>query len=165
MSDLKIRKFPDLILRKKASRVAKVGENERRMLSEMAKAMYLNQGVGLAAVQVGIDKQLAVIDIGTGLINMINPVIVSRKGSEAQEEGCLSVPGACVKVKRAKTVAVDFLNEDGEFRQIKADGLLARAIQHEVDHLAGTLIIDHLNPVKKMLIRRRLKKLDKTPDM
>ena len=113
----------------------------------MAKLMYLSQGVGLAAQQVGIDKQLAVIDIGNGLIKFINPVIIKRQGIDLLEEGCLSVPGVSIKVKRAKSVTVHFLDEEGSVQQLHADGLLARALQHELDHLAGVLIIDYVNPV------------------
>ncbi|MCX5678187.1 MAG: peptide deformylase [Candidatus Omnitrophica bacterium] len=156
MQDLKIRKFPESILRKKAAKVGKVTEDERSILSEMADVMYLSQGVGLAAVQVGIDKQLAVIDIGEGLIKLVNPVIVKKDGIEAQEEGCLSCPGLTVKIKRAKKVVVNFLNENGDFIELKAEGLLARAVQHELDHLLGKLIIDYLSPVKKLLARKKL---------
>lgn len=158
MPDLKIKIFPEDILRKKAKRIASVTANEKRELTEMAKAMYLSGGVGLAAVQVGIDKQLAVIDVGGGLIKMVNPSIVKNSGKEAAEEGCLSVPGATVKVRRAKSVVVNYLTENGEVTQIKAEGLLARAIQHEIDHLSGRLIIDHANPIKKMLVRNKLLK-------
>ena len=121
----------------------------------MALSMYLSQGVGLAAVQVGIDKQLAVVDTGEGLIKMINPTIIKREGLETQEEGCLSVPGACVKVKRAKKIVVSFLNEQGEVTELRAEGLLSRAIQHEIDHLSGTVIVDYLHPLKKLLLKRR----------
>ena len=158
MSDLKIIIFPDSILRKKANKILGIGDTEKEELCGMAKVMYLARGVGLAAVQVGIDKQLAVIDIGDGLIRMANPVIVKKEGSQTQEEGCLSVPEIGVKVKRAKSVVVNYLNEKGQTIQLRASGLLARAIQHEIDHLCGTLIIDYTNPIKKMIIRRRLSK-------
>ncbi len=161
MTDPEITRFPSSILRKKATKIAKVGDSEREMLSMMAKAMYLNQGVGLAAVQVGIDKQLAVVDVGDGLIKLINPAILKREGSEIQEEGCLSVPGARVKVKRAKKIVVSFLNENGEIKQVKAENLLARAIQHELDHLSGTLIIDYLNPIKKIFLRKKFSSIKK----
>lgn len=157
MNELTIKKFPDPVLRKKASKIIKITKHEKDMLVEMAKIMYLAQGVGLAALQVGINKQLAVIDVGTGLIKLVNPVIVKKTGSEILEEGCLSVPGICVKIKRAKSVVVNFLDEEGAAQQIKADGLLARAIQHELDHLAGILIVDHLNPIKKILLKRKLR--------
>jgi peptide deformylase len=158
MPELVIKKFPDPFLRKKASKVPKVTSCERDILAEMAKLMYLSQGVGLAAIQVGVNKQLVVIDVGSGLINFINPVIVKRDGRESLEEGCLSVPGINVKIRRSKTIMAHFLDEYGNARQMHADGLLARAIQHEMDHLAGTLIIDYVNPVKKILLRRALTK-------
>lgn len=117
--------------------------------------MYISKGVGLAATQVGVDKRIAVIDVGEGLLNIINPVIVKAIGSEIEEEGCLSVPDTIVKVKRAKTVAVNFMDEAGQARQLKASGLLARAIQHEIDHMEGRLIIDYLSPIKKILIKTK----------
>ena len=149
--------FPEPMLRKKARKVEKVRERERAMLDDMASAMYLSQGVGLAAVQVGIDSQLAVIDTSTGLIKMVNPVIVKASGSQSQEEGCLSCHGASVKVKRSSKVVVSYLDENGEMAELRADGLLARAVQHEIDHLRGKLIIDYLGPLKKMLFGRRRK--------
>ena len=156
MQELAIKKFPDPFLRKKASKVLKVTSCEKDILAEMAKAMYLSQGVGLAAIQVGISKQLVVIDVGNGLVKLINPVIVKKVGKEALDEGCLSVPGINVKIKRSKTITAHFLDEDGNAQKLHADGLLARAIQHELDHLAGVLIIDYVNPVKKMILRRTL---------
>ena len=158
MPELMIKKFPDPFLRKKASKVLKVTAQEKEILSEMARVMYLSQGVGLAALQVGINKQLAVIDVGNGLFKLVNPVIIKREGREVLEEGCLSVPGINVKVGRAKSVTVNFMDEDGNVRQFHADGLLARALQHELDHLAGILIVDYLNPVKKILLKRALGK-------
>jgi peptide deformylase len=158
MAELRVVKFPDSILRKKARKVGKVTAAERSMLADMARAMYLSQGVGLAAVQVGIDRQLAVVDTGNGLIKMMNPIIVKKEGVDSQEEGCLSCPGECVKVKRAKKITVSYLTEDGEVAELKADGLLARAIQHEIDHLNGTLIIDHLSPIKKLLLKAKKQK-------
>lgn len=151
MPELSLTRFPESILRKTAAKVSAVTAAERRMLDDMAKAMYVSQGVGLAAVQVGIDKQLAVVDTGSGLIKMINPVIVKKEGSQTQDEGCLSVPGACVAVKRSQKIIVSYLTEDGDVAELKAEGLLARAIQHEIDHLHGTLIIDYLNPIEKLL--------------
>lgn len=148
--------LPNSGLRKKTAKVLKISDLELGILDEMAKTMYLKGGVGLAACQVGIDKQLAVIDIGDGLIKLINPVIVKKEGCETQEEGCLSIPEAVVKVKRAKKIVVEYLNEEGEALKITAQGLLARVIQHEVDHLSGRLIIDYLSPIKKLFFSNRL---------
>lgn len=151
MAGLRVVKYPQKILRKAAEPILKVTDEERRMLDEMAKMMYLSQGVGLAAVQVGIDKRLAVVDTGNGLIKMVNPSVVRSEGYESQEEGCLSVPGASVKVKRAKKVVVSYMDEQGRVVELKAEGLLARAIQHEIDHLQGRLIIDYMGPVKRII--------------
>lgn len=148
--------LPNTCLRKKAAKVLKISDEEKRILDEMTKTMYLNGGVGLAAVQVGIDKQLVVIDIGEGLMKLINPVIIKKEGCEIQEEGCLSVPETAVKVKRAKKIVVDYLNEEGDASRLDAQGLLARVIQHEVDHLLGRLIVDYLSPIKKLFRFKRL---------
>jgi peptide deformylase len=155
MSLSNIKTYPAPILRKTAKKVESVTREERALLEDMAKIMYVSQGVGLAAVQIGIDKQLAVIDVGEGLVKFINPIIIKKDGCETQEEGCLSVPNTYVKVKRAKNVVLNYLDENGEARQIKAAGLFARAIQHEVDHLSGRLIIDYLNPIKRLFVRKR----------
>ena len=158
MQELVIRKFPDPVLRIKAAKVSGVTACEKEILSEMARIMYLARGVGLAASQVGIDKQLAVIDVGSGLIKLVNPVIVKRSGWTVLEEGCLSVTDVSIKVRRSKFVTVNFLDEEGCARQVRAGELLARAVQHELDHLSGILIVDHLNPVKKMFLKRKLKR-------
>lgn len=155
MQEYNIRTFPSEILRKKAQTVKKVTDKERSILESMARTMYLSGGVGLAAVQVGIDMQLAVIDIGDGLIKLINPCITKKDGSQKCEEGCLSVPGTVVNVRRARRVIVSFLDESGCARSLKAEGLLARAVQHELDHLRGKLIIDYLDPIRKVIARRR----------
>jgi len=155
MPNLRIRIFPDPALRLKAERVRDLGAAEQKDLNDMASAMYMNSGVGLAATQVGILKQLVVIDIGEGLIKLVNPVLTKEAGTETGEEGCLSVPGECVGIKRAKKVVVDFIDESGLRSHIKAEGLLARALQHEIDHLHGKLIVDYLSPVRKLLARAR----------
>lgn len=155
MAKLRIRIFPDPDLRVKADRVGSVGRAERELLSDMAQTMYLSQGVGLAATQVGVFKRLVVIDVGEGLLKMVNPAITKKEGTQISEEGCLSVPGECIKIKRARTVVVNFINEDGEPSRIKGEGLLAKAVQHELDHLAGKLIVDYLNPIKKLLLRNK----------
>ena len=149
-----IRKFPDPILRKKAAGVDKVGDAEKSLLSEMAKTMYLASGVGLAAGQVGVDKQIAVIDVGNGLIQLINPVILKREGLVVEEEGCLSVPNTTVKVRRARKVVVAFLKEKGEASRLSAEGLFARAMQHEIDHLKGKIILDYMSPIKRLFLKR-----------
>lgn len=156
MQELRLVKFPDPVLRKKAAIVDKVTSRERSILEEMANIMYLSQGVGLAANQVGIGMQLVVIDVGEGLLKMINPAISRKQGSESQEEGCLSCPGLSVKIKRAGRITVSYLDEEGNEAEIGASGLLARAVQHELDHLSGRLIIDYLGPLKKLMAGKKL---------
>jgi len=150
MSQMEIKRFPDPLLRRKGEDVKSIGNDEKRVLFDMAETMYLKGGVGLAAVQVGIHKNMVVIDIGDGLRKMVNPVILKKEGSVTQEEGCLSVPDKCINIKRSKKVVIDYLNEDGQAVRLSAEGLLARVIQHEIDHLFGKLIIDYLNPLKKI---------------
>jgi len=150
MAAMSVKIFPDLILRKKSRAVLNIGKEEKRILIDMAETMYLKSGVGIAAVQIGVLKNMVVIDIGEGLMKLINPVIVKKEGVETQEEGCLSVPDKCVNVKRSKKIVVNYLNEDGGAVRLASEGLLARVIQHEIDHLSGKLIIDYLSPLKKL---------------
>jgi peptide deformylase len=135
--------------------VLSVGPAERDILRDMAETMYLNKGVGLAATQVGIPVRMIVIDIGEGLVNLVNPVISARNGAETAEEGCLSVPGECIKIRRAKALTIDFLDENGKRSSARCEGLMARAVQHELDHLSGRLIVDYLNPIKRLIARSR----------
>lgn len=130
------------VLRKKAVPIEKVDENIKRIAKEMAEVMYKAEGVGLAAPQVGISKRLVVIDTGEGLIVLINPEIIFSEGKEIASEGCLSLPGIFGNVERAERVVVKALNEKGEEFKIAGAGLLARALQHEIDHLEGILFVD-----------------------
>lgn len=150
MAVLEVLCLPDPALRKRSQDVKRVTDEERKILSDMAETMYLKGGVGLASIQVGIQKSLIVADIGNGLLKIINPSIVKKQGSESQDEGCLSAPDECVSVKRAKKIVVDYLNEKGEPVRLAAEGLLARVIQHEADHLAGKMIVDYISPFKKL---------------
>ncbi|MDO7905249.1 peptide deformylase [Paenibacillus sp. JX-17] len=137
-------KEPDEVLHKKAKEVTKVTPNVQKLLDDMADTMYDAEGVGLAAPQVGILKRLIVVDAGDeqGLIKMINPVIVEREGEQFGPEGCLSIPGLNGDVRRAEKVTVEGLNREGEPVRITGTGLLARAFQHEIDHLDGVLFTD-----------------------
>ncbi|MEA1964453.1 MAG: peptide deformylase [Candidatus Aerophobetes bacterium] len=139
----KIRKYGDPILRKKCEIVKNVGVEEEEIFERMSETMYASQGIGLAAPQVGIDKRLIVVDVGEGLLKLINPLILLGEGESVLEEGCLSLPGVTVKVKRAKSVVVEGWNEKRERIKIEGEDLFAHAIQHEVDHLQGILIIDY----------------------
>jgi len=156
--ELKIKIYPDSVLRKKCLLVEDVGENELNLLKNMAETMYRNRGIGLAAPQVGFNKQIIIADIGKGLIELINPQIFSSKGKDKMEEGCLSLPGIGVEVKRPKEIIVSGLNKRGKTVEMKLKGLIARVIQHEIDHLKGTLIIDYANFIKRFSLVRRIKR-------
>lgn len=153
---LKIRVFGDSVLRKKAKPVVRITDEHRRTLSQMAKAMYDDSGVGLAAPQLGISAQLIVVDIGEGLYKLINPKIIKRQGVQSINEGCLSVPGVCIKVKRAKRVWLQAQDENSRFIEIQAQDLFACVLQHEIDHLQGKLIIDYASFLEKLRIKRKL---------
>lgn len=137
-------KHPDPILREKALEVRRINSNIVKLLDDMKETMYAAEGVGLAAPQVGISKRVAVIDAGDeqGLIELINPEIISKSGEQLGPEGCLSFPGLMGDVRRAKICKVRALNRDGETFEIEGEGLLARALQHEIDHLNGVLFTD-----------------------
>ena len=136
----------DAVLRKKSNYVKKVNRNIIDLIRDMADTMYHANGVGLAAPQVGIAKRVITIDIGTGLISLINPEIVEQKGEQKDIEGCLSIPGIVGEVIRPNWVRVRGLNEKGEDVELEGTGLLARAFCHEIDHLDGILFIDKLVP-------------------
>ncbi|HAJ56749.1 MAG TPA: peptide deformylase [Candidatus Omnitrophica bacterium] len=158
---LKLRFYGDPVLRRRSAAVAEVTDKERDILNEMAEVMRISGGIGLAAPQVGINKQMVLVDVGQGPVILINPRIIKRSGSSSLEEGCLSLPGVYVKVKRAKTVQVSGLNEKNQKIKICAYDLLARALQHEIDHLRGRLIIDHAGFLQKIKLRKKLRSLDK----
>ncbi|MDF2723560.1 MAG: peptide deformylase [Paenibacillus sp.] len=137
-------KNPDPVLREIAKPVPKITPNIIKLLDDMADTMYDAEGVGLAAPQIGILKRVIVVDVGDdhGLIELINPEIVSKSGEQLGQEGCLSIPGLRGDVNRAMTVTIKGLNRDGEEIAITGSELLARAFQHEVDHLNGVLFTD-----------------------
>lgn len=156
---LKIRVFGDPVLRKKAKFINRITSEHSRILNQMAAAMYEGEGIGLAAPQVGISEQLIVVDIGEGLYKLINPRVVKRQGTQAISEGCLSVPGICIKVKRAKRVWVEARDENNQPLKIEANDLFACVLQHEIDHLKGKLIIDYASLLERLRIKRKLKAL------
>ncbi|WP_337098761.1 peptide deformylase [Paenibacillus sp. YIM B09110] len=137
-------KDPDPVLREEAKEVTKFNPNLKKLLKDMAETMYDAEGVGLAAPQIGISKRVIVVDIGdeTGLIEMVNPVIVEQEGEQLGPEGCLSIPNLNGEVMRADRIVVKGQNADGEHFTIEASGYLSRAFQHEVDHLNGILFTD-----------------------
>ena len=144
MAIRKIVELGDPVLRKKSRRVDKFDKREWMLLKDMAETMYDAEGVGLAAPQVGILKRMVVIDIGDGLIELINPEIVSAEGSQTGPEGCLSVPGRRGKVERPVKVTVTAQDRKGREFTIEGEGLMARALCHEIDHLDGIVYVDKM---------------------
>jgi peptide deformylase len=166
----KIVKYGDPVLETKAEPVTDFGTPElQELLANMWETMYAAKGVGLAAPQIGLSKRISVIDVSAGedeskRLVVINPEIVSREGSQTGEEGCLSIPGFREPVTRSKTVTVRAQNEQGETVELCGDELLARAFEHEIDHLNGILFLHHLSTLKRDLIRRKIKKMQKAGD-
>ncbi|ANB16500.1 peptide deformylase [Dokdonella koreensis] len=161
MSLLTILEFPDPRLRTRAQPVTEFGPALKRLVADMFETMYAAPGIGLAATQVDVHRQLLVIDISDTKdqpLVLINPRIVAREGSQTYQEGCLSVPGIYADVDRADRVRVEAQDVDGGALEIEADGLLAVCIQHEMDHLAGKLFVDYLSPLKRELVRKKLEK-------
>ena len=155
--------YPDKRLREKGRKIAKVTDEVRQLVDDMAETMYAAPGVGLAATQIGEALQLFVIDVAeqdqpSDLRVFINPEILEREDAITWTEGCLSFPGVTEDVDRAAKVKVKALDRDGNEFQLEAEGLLAVAIQHEYDHLQGVLMIDHLGPLKKRLVHRKMQK-------
>jgi peptide deformylase len=164
MAILEILEFPDPRLRNKAQRVDVVDGALRQLIADMFETMYAAPGIGLAASQVNVHKRLLVIDISEERnqpLAFINPEIVTRDGDEESEEGCLSVPGIFEKVKRAERITVRALDRNGIAFEMKAEGLLAVCIQHEMDHLDGKLFVDYLSELKRTRIRNKLAKEQK----
>jgi peptide deformylase len=156
--------WPDPVLKQIAKPVDRVDDTIRRLLDDMAETMYAADGVGLAAPQIAVGKRLIVIDTsprqeGQKLIHLVNPEIVRTEGRTSYTEGCLSIPGEAEDVERYAKVWVRALDRAGKPFEIEADGLLSIALQHETDHLEGTLFVDHLSSLKRELIKKRMKKL------
>ena len=164
MSKRKIVIEPDPILRKKSETLEKVDDELRGLLDDMLETMYSAPGIGLAAVQVGILKRLIVIDISKDKdkknpLFLINPEIISRsKNTSIHEEGCLSLPGHFAEIERPAECHIKYIDYNGKEKEIEANGLLSTCIQHEVDHLNGTLFIDYLSKLKKDMILKKLVK-------
>ena len=163
----KILTEPDPILRKKCEPLEKVDVDTKKLMDDMLATMYAAPGIGLAAVQVGILKRLVVIDISKGEeekkpIFLINPQIIHQsKKTSVYEEGCLSLPGQFAEIERPEKCTVKYIDYNGKEKDLKADGLLATCIQHEVDHLNGILFIDYLSKLKKDMIIKKLVKQKK----
>ena len=161
MSRLEILHFPDPRLRNRAEPVAEVDAEIRRLVDDMFETMYAAPGIGLAATQVNVARRVLVIDIseeGDEPRVFINPEILETSGTEAMQEGCLSVPGIYETVQRADRIRVRALDRDGQPFELEAEGLLAVCIQHEIDHLDGKLFVDYLSGLKRQRIRKKLEK-------
>ena len=161
MALLNILHFPDPRLRSVAQPIKQVDDKVRRLIDDMLETMYEAPGVGLAATQVNVAKQLVVIDVSedkSAPMVFINPEITDKQGLEEMEEGCLSVPGIYEKVKRAERVTVKALDREGEPFEMECDDLLAVCIQHELDHLQGIVFVDYLSEMKRQRIKRKLEK-------
>ena len=155
---------PNKILRQISKQVEKVGEEEKKIMDDMLETMYQANGIGLAAIQIGIPKRIIVIDLAKGEekknpMYFVNPVIKNKNQNLATyEEGCLSVPDQFAEVDRPSTCEVEYLDYYGEKKILKAEGLIATCIQHEMDHLQGILFIDYLSKLKKSMIIKKLSK-------
>ena len=154
---------PNPILRQISKPVEKVGREEQKLMDDMLETMYAANGIGLAAIQIGIPKRIIVMDIGKDKKKepryFINPVIKNKDEIKSTyEEGCLSVPNQFAEIDRPKNCDVEYLDYNGEKRLLKAEGLLATCIQHEMDHLEGILFIDYLSKLKKSMIIKKLSK-------
>jgi peptide deformylase len=159
-------KYPDPVLSKKGAPVTDFGPELAQFVQEMWASMYAAHGIGLAAPQIGVSKRITVIDVSfkehpDERIVLINPEIIEREGKQFEEEGCLSLPEIREKVQRAARVRVRAQNVNGEFFEAEGTELLARAMQHEIDHLDGVLFIDRLSALKRDLVKRRIRKLQK----
>jgi peptide deformylase len=156
--------YPEKRLRKKSQTVEKINKKIQKLLDDLADTMYNAPGVGLAAPQIGENVRVLVVDISTkeeenSLMELINPAITDSGGTQKSEEGCLSVPGFYGNITRKKKITVEAVNRDGEKFKIEAEDILARVLQHEIDHLDGILFFDKMAKLKKELF---IKKIDKT---
>ena len=157
VTKLKIRTFGDPCLRLKSVLVKEVGPAERMLIAALIETMHEHKGIGLAAPQVGINQQILVADTGDGPIVVINPKIIKKSGSGILEEGCLSLPGVTVEVRRPQKIFVTYIDENNRKVESTYEDLMARIIQHETDHLNGKLIIDYLSFARRRKIEKQLK--------
>ncbi len=163
---LSICTYPDPVLAQRAEPVAEISDEVRQLASDMVETMYANQGIGLAAPQVGKSWRLITVDISgpenqTELVTLVNPEIQWRDGETETEEGCLSVPEFRSKVQRAAKVRVTGQDLEGNAVDMEADGLLAVCLQHEIDHLEGTIILDHVSRLKRSMYTKKVSKWQK----
>lgn len=166
MAVLPIRKYGDEVLRRRTEPITAFEESLQKLIDDMVETMYAAPGIGLAANQVGVSKRLAVIDLSIGkrpgeLHVLVNPEIIDRSGDLMEDEGCLSVPDFTESVHRASRVKIRYLDRNGQWREMVGEGLMARAMSHEIDHLDGKLFLDHLRGFKRDRILKKIQKLSK----
>jgi peptide deformylase len=152
----KLKLYPDRVLRQKAKPVIDLDGDLHNFISRMAKLMYENHGIGLAAPQLGVLQRIVMADIGEGLLTLINPVIIEQEGQDRFEEDCLSLPGIRVQIDRNFTILVQGVDTEGTIKQIELNGMMSRIIQHEIDHLNGVLIIDYASVAEKFFLKEKL---------
>tara|TARA_B100001057_G_scaffold48253_1_gene43032 strand:+ start:4797 stop:5321 length:525 start_codon:yes stop_codon:yes gene_type:complete len=162
--------IPNETLKKVSEPIEKIGKHEKNLIKDLFETMYQSNGIGLAAVQVGILKRVLVIDVSTkdekkSPLSFINPIIRNLSDeTSVYEEGCLSIPDTFIEIERPKICEVEYIDEDGKIKNLKCDGLLSICLQHEINHLDGKLIIDHLSKLKRDLIIKKISKNKKNPD-
>ena len=166
MGVVPIRKFGDEVLRRATKPIENFDDELQKLIDDMVQTMYAAPGIGLAANQIGVARRLAVIDLSVGkrpteLHVLVNPEVVERIGEQSEEEGCLSVPDFTETVLRPARVTIRFLDRNGHEREMSGEGLMARAMCHEIDHLEGKLYVDHLRGFKRDRIVRKIQKLAK----
>ena len=166
----KIITVPSETLRKISEPLENVGKEEKKLIKDLFETMYHNKGIGLAAIQVGIPKRIIVLDVSKDEkkkdpLCFINPVIKKQSDEKSvYEEGCLSLPDTFIEIERPKVCEVEYIDINGKKKNLKCDGLLSTCLQHEINHLDGKLIIDHLSKLKRDLIIKKISKSRKNPD-
>ena len=163
MAVLPICEFPEAVLRRKAAPITAIDDALQHLIDDMIQTMYAAPGIGLAAPQIGISLQLFVVDVtngreANGLMTFINPEMITTEGRVQEDEGCLSLPGVYGPTPRAAHVVLRGMNRTGEIVEVEADGLLARAFQHELDHLHGALFFNRMGPAGRDLVLRKFKR-------
>ena len=164
MAVLEVLHFPDARLRKKALPVVDINTSIKQLAADMLETMYSENGIGLAATQVNVQKRLVVMDLSLGKTDsliLINPEITAVSGLEQMQEGCLSVPEVFETVERAEKISFRYMTLDNKLVEQEAEGLMAICVQHEIDHLDGKLFIDYLSPLKRTRIAKKLEKQEK----
>ena len=161
---------PNKLLRQISQPVERVGDSERELMNDMLETMYDANGIGLAAIQIGVPKRIIVMDLSKEEnkkipMYFVNPIIVKKNEEKTiYEEGCLSVPNQFAEIQRSSKCEIEYLNFNGDKQNLEAEGLLATCIQHEIDHLEGILFIDYLSKLKKEMIIKKLSKQQSKPD-